>query len=231
MKAPIGKLLIKVDTEQKNGYTFSNGTEIVMRRDIENLDKSYTQQVMGEIIDSEYIPKGSLVLFHHNETHEVNVVFDSDYLTKEEQINGFKVISIKETQCFLWKEKGAKDWLPLKSFCTALRVFEPYSGVLLGIEPKLIKNVLYIRSGEFFGKIVHVLKASDYKITFRNEKGIDEHIIRCRNFEDDKGNERQEVTAISGYLTEKLNNGELLIGITSNDCKVLKTKKHGSIKA
>ena len=75
----------------------------------------------------------------------INVVFDSDLLTKEEQLAGFKVISIKESECYLWKEKGAETWLPLKGFCTALRVFEPYKGVLVGIEPKLIKNVLYIR--------------------------------------------------------------------------------------
>lgn len=230
MKAPIGKLLIKVDTEQKNGYTFSNGTEIVMRRDIENLDKKYTQQTIGECIDSEYIPKGALILFHHNATHEVNMIFDSEYLTKEEQVNGFKIISIKESECFLWKEKGDKDWQPLRGFCTALRVFEVYKGNLVGIEPKLIKNVLYLTSGEYKGEVANVVKAADYEITFRNEQGKDEHLIRCRHFEDED-NEREELTCINHYLTERLLKGELMVGITAIDCKALKYQKHGSIKA
>lgn len=224
MKAPQNKVIIKVDIEQKNAYTFSNGTEIVMPRDVENLDKKYTMQTMGAVIDSEYIPKGALILFHHNATHDVNVVFDSELLTKEEQLSGFKIISLKETECFLWKERNVETWMPLKGFCTALRVFEPYKGMMVDIEPKLIKNVLYIRSGEFEGRVVHTLKACDYQITFRNEKGIDENFIRCRHFEDEE-HEREEVIALADDLTKKVNNGELLIGITVSDAKIKRNEK------
>lgn len=224
MTAPTGKILIKVDIEQKNAYTMADGTEIVLRRDIENLDKRYTQQVMGEVIDSEYIPKGSLILFHHNATHDVNVVFDSDYLTKQEVIAGFKVISLNESQCYLWKYKGGIKWHPLKNFCTALRVFEPYKGALVGIQPKLIKNVLYLLTGEYKGKVAHTLKACDYQITFRNENGVDEHFIRCRHFEDEE-HEREEIIAIADDLTKKVNSAELLIGINIFDAKI-KQKWH-----
>lgn len=225
MKSVKGKVIIKVDIEQKNGYTFSDGTNLIMPRDVENLNKCYTWQTMGECIDAENIPKGALILFHHNATHDVNVVFDSDLLTKEEKLEGFKIISIKEHECFLWKQKGECDsWNTTKGFATAYRVFQPYVGRMVGIEPKLIKNVLYIRDGEFKDKVVHTLKAADYQITFRNEKGVDENFVRCRHFEDEY-HEREEITAVDNGMTEKVRNGELLIGITVNDAKILNRER------
>ena len=213
-----GKVIIKVDVEQKNNYTFSNGTTIKMERDVENLDRKYTSQVLGEVVDAEYIPTGSMVLFHHNALHDVNVVFDSDYLTKEEQLAGFKVISISESDCFLWNNNG--EWTPLKNFCTALRVFKPYTGMMQGIEPTIIKDCLYLTSGEYKGMVAHTLKACDYQITFRNEKGKDESFIRCRHFEDDD-NEREELICLNHGMTNQVKKGELFIGLTASDCKAL----------
>lgn len=221
MKAPTGKVLLKVDIEQKNGYTFADGTSIVMPRDTENLDKRYTWQTMGECIDDENIPKGALILFHHNATHDVNVVFDSDLLTKQEQLAGFKVISIKEHECYLWKERGAEQWNPTKGFCTALRVFEPYKGIMVNIPPTIIKNCLFITSGEFKNKVARTLKACDYQITFRNENGVDQDIIRVRHFED-TDSDREEITCIDNGLTKKVIDKELLIGINVNNCYFVK---------
>ena len=217
-----GKVLIKVDVEQKNNYTFASGETIRLERDYQNLDKKYTSQSLGEVIDSEYIPKGALILFHHNAVHPVNEIFDCDYLTKEEEKAGFKVITLSENECFLWKLQG-KDltWNPLKNFCTALRVFKPYIGKLQGIEPTLIKNVLYLTSGEYKGKVVITLKATDYQITFRNEKGIDENFIRCRHYEDEY-NDREELVGIDNNMTDEVNKGQLLAGITSEDCNIIK---------
>lgn len=221
MKFIKDRVIIKVDVEQKNNHTFSNGITIRLERDYNNLDQKYTQQVLGEVLSSETVPVGSLILFHHNSIHDVNTVFDSDLLTKEEKVAGFKVISLDESECFLWKQIGeCFTWKPIKNFCTALRVFEPYKGALVCIEPKIIKNVLYLTSGEYKGNVVHTVKASDYQITFRNEKGIDERIIRCRHFED-RLDEREEIIMIDGYLTDKVNNGKLLVGIEKSDCKTL----------
>ena len=222
MKSIKGSVLIKVDVEQKNNYTFSSGETIRLERNYENLDHKYTQQTLGEVIDSEYIPKGSWVLFHHNAIHPVNEVFDHDYLTKEEVKAGFKVISVTENECFLWKHKGeGSTWNPLKNFCTALRVFKPYEGKLTGIEPTLIKNVLYLTSGEYAGKVAVTLKAADYCITFRNEKGVDAQIIRCRHYEEEE-NDREELVGIDNNMTNDVKKGKLLVGITKEDCKVLK---------
>jgi hypothetical protein len=221
MRALKDRVVIKVDVEQKNNTTFSDGTTIRLERDYNNLDRTYVSQVLGEVIDSEYIKKGALVLFHHNSIHDVNTVFDSDILTPEEEKAGFKIISIPDSECFLWKEKGEKEWHPMKNFCTALRVFKPYKGVLQGIKPTLIKNVLYLLTGEYEGKICHTLKAVDYQITFRNEKGVDESFIRCRHFEDD-WNEREELIAIADDLIKQVKQGKLLIGLSDEDCKSLK---------
>jgi hypothetical protein len=40
-------------------------------------------------------------------------------------------------------------------------------------------------------------------------------LIRFRHFPDEE-NEREEVIAIDDYLTDKLNRGELLVGLTPN---------------
>lgn len=222
MKAIEGRVVIKVDVEQKNFTTFKDGTTIRIERDFNNLDKKYTQQVLGEVVDAEYIPTGALVLFHHNAIHDVNVVFDHGKLSGEAVSSGVKIISITEGECFFWKKKAAETWNPMKNFCTALRVFEPYNGFIEGIEPKLIPNVLYLSSGEYKGKVMQVVKAADYEITFRNESGIDEKIIRCRHFEDED-NDREELIGVRHDLTEKVSRGALLVGISPSDAKILKT--------
>lgn len=216
MKHIKGRIITKVDIEQKNHQTFSNGTVIRMERDFNNLDKKYTQQVLGEVIDAEYIPKGAMVLFHHNATHDVNVLFNHGRLSGEEIKSGIKIISLREEECFLWKMPGEPKWHPMKNFCTALRVFKPYEGVLEGIAPKLIPNVLFLLDGEYKGYVAHVMKASDYMITFRNEQGVDEQIIRMRHFDD--YNDREEIVAISNDLTKKVRNKQLLIGYSPENC-------------
>jgi hypothetical protein len=111
--------------------------------------------------------------------------------------------------------------MPLKGFATGLRVFIPYKGVIEGIPNEQIKNVLYITSGEFKGKVVHTLKACDYEIIFIGTKGVEERIIRCRHFEDEC-NEREEIVCVDQYLTDKVNKAELLIGISENKSQTLK---------
>jgi negative regulator of sigma E activity len=91
----------------------------------------------------------------------------------------------------------------------------PYEGKLSGIEPSLVSDVLYVTTGEFSGKIVHTLKACDYEIIFQDTNGQEGRLIRFRHFPDEE-NEREEVIAIDDYLTDKLNRGELLVGLTPN---------------
>jgi hypothetical protein len=218
IKAVSGRVVIKVDVEQKNYHTFSNGTTIKLERNYDNFDKKQTNQVLGEVLDAERIPTGAMVLFHHNAIHEVNEIFNHSKLSGEEIASGFKILSITEAEVFLWKLIGMGEWLPAKNFCIAERVWEPYKGVIEGIPPTKIKNVLFIKTGELEGKVVRTLHACDFPIIFRNEHGKEQTIIRCRHFEDED-NEREEIIAIDHTLTEKLYNQELLIGLDALSAK------------
>lgn len=220
IKTVTGRVVIKVDESQKNFWTFKDGTEIRLERDFDNFDRSYTKQVLGTCLDAEAIPKGALVLFHFNAIHDVNTVFNHGTLSGEEIASGIKIISIPEWECFLWKMPGEKDWNPIKGFAIAERVFRPYEGIIAGIDPKRIPNVLYIKTGELAGNVCRTLTAADYTIKFRNEAGVDEQIIRVRHFEDEY-HEREELVAIDHGLTDKVNAGELLVGYSPRECRKL----------
>lgn len=214
----IGRVLCRIDLEQKNFVTFSNGQTIRLERDRENFDRTYTQQVLGTVIDAENIPSGALVLCNHNCCHDSYKVFNTGQLSGEEIAGKVFIFSIPETEVYLWKTDG--EWMPTKGFAIGLRLFEPYKGIIQGIEPKKIKNTLYITSGELAGKVVRTLKACDYVIIFRNEQGRDESILRCRHFENEE-NEREEIVAIDHGATKKVLKGDYLIGLEPSDCKTL----------
>lgn len=217
IKAVKGRVVIKADKEQKNHYTFSNGLVIRMERDYNNLDRSYTQQIFGEVINSENIPAGSFLLFHFNALIESNKIYNHSKLSGDEIASGVEIYSIPENQCFLWKKEIEQEWQPCDNFATALRVFQPYKGMLQGIEPTKLKDVLYVKTGELSGKVVKTLKACDAVLVFRNEKGIDQTIIRFRPLGDESSEREPEAIAIMDELTRQVNDGELLIGITESD--------------
>ena len=174
---------------------------------------------MGEVVDGAGIPHGAEVLIHHNAIHDVARINNYKPLSGEEVASTIKYFSIPETQCYLWRLKGSKMWSPMNGFATALRIFEPVETKFYGIAPTLIKNTLYITSGELRGNVVHTLKASDYEVIFRNEKGVEERVIRCRHFKEP--NEREEIISINNNLTNKVKNGEIYIGISVTDAKPL----------
>jgi hypothetical protein len=216
-----GRIIVKVDKEQKNHVTFSDGTVIRLERDYNNLDRSYTQQVFGVVIDAENIPKDALILFHFNALHDTYKVFNHSNLSGEEIASGIEIYSILERDCYLWKMAGEEDWNPCKNYAIAERVFEPYKGILQGIEPTKIKDVLYVKTGELKGKVVKTLKACDAALIFRNEKGVDETIIRFRPFGSKEDQREEEAIAIMNNLTDRLHDGELLVGTSISDAKPL----------
>ncbi len=213
------RIVVSVDMEQKNWHSFKDGTQIRLERDYDNLDRKYTQQVLGTVIDAENIPSGAIVLFHHNSLHDTYKIFNYTELSGIEEASNIKLYSIMERDCFFWKKPNEEEWHPTKEYATALRVFQPYTGILTGIDPTLIKDVLYATSGEYKGLVVKTIKASDYQITFRNEKGVDESIIRFRPNGIPSEQREEEAVAIMNDMTEKVNRGELLIGLTVSDCK------------
>jgi hypothetical protein len=222
LQAPKGRVILKVDREQKNFYTLDGGPTIRLERAYNNLDRKYTQQVLGTCLASEEIPAGALVLFHFNSIHPVNTVYNYGHLSGEEIASGIVVVSLSESECFLWKLPGDPGpWHPCKGFATALRVFKPYRGFIQGIEPTKLPNTLYVTSGSLKGQVVKTLTACDLSIIFRNERGVDEEIIRFRHFDSDEEHEREEVQCIMHELGEMVEKGELWVGLHPRDARPL----------
>lgn len=211
MKHTEGRVLIEIDLSLKNSHTFDDGTKIILERDVENLNKRETMPVNAVVVSGEDLPTGAQVLIHHNSIHDTNKVF----ISRETKVSYY---SIPLLECYLWREDISKEWKPIKGFETALRVYEPYEGTLEGMQPTKIKDILYITSGKLKGKVVHTLKASDYEIVYQGDNGKEERKIRVRHFAGEE-NEREEIIAIDKYLTKKVKNSLLLVGLSSNNAK------------
>jgi hypothetical protein len=215
MKSVEGKVIVSVDHEKKNSYTFENGLTIRMERDWNNLNRRETQPVNAIVIDGEGLKEGSEILIHPNMTHDSYKIFNHTRLSGNVEGSDVKYYSIPIEQCYAWYDE---DWKPLKNFDFALRVFRPYEGTLEGIEPKLVEDMLYVTTGEFAGKIVQTLKACDYEIVFQGKENREQRLIRFRHFPDED-NEREEVIAVREDLTKLLKKRKLLVGLTPTDAK------------
>lgn len=215
LKHKKGKVLIMVDIESKNSHRFADGTEIRLERGVDNFNQREVMPVNAIVVSSSIMPSGAEVLVHHNSAHRVNEIFDHDNEVGE--FSTIKYYSIPEQDCYLWRENKGGNWVPCKGFATALRIFKPHNGIILGVESKLVENVLWVTSGEFKHKVAHVLKASDYELVFQGDNGQEQRIVRFRHFENEE-NEREEVLAIDDFLTQQVLKGELLIGLTKDDC-------------
>jgi hypothetical protein len=72
--------------------------------------------------------------------------------------------------------------------------------------------------------VVHTLKACDYEIIFQGKDGREERLIRFRHFPGED-NDREEVIAVSEYLTDQVNCGKLLIGLSPTTAKEITLTK------
>ena len=219
--APSNRVIVKVDLESKNSHTFKDGTKIRLERVYDNFNMRYVKPVNAIVVNAKNIPEGAEILIHHNSTHDTYRIFNYKSFT-EDASSDIKYYSIPMEECFLWRKKSKDSWKPLNNFITALRIFQPYTGFLEGITPTVIKDKLYITSGELKGNVCEVLKATDYQIIFQGDDGIEENIIRLRHFEDGY-NDREEVIAINHELTEMVITGNILVGITPADATKLVT--------
>lgn len=218
LQAVEGKVIISVDLESKNSHTFSDGTKIRLERQYNNLNRRETHPVNATVISGEGIKSGSQILIHPNMTHETYRIYDYAPLSGALEGSDIKYYSIPSEQCYAWLD--GDEWKPLKGFDFGLRVYVPYKGVIKGIEPSLLKDILYVTTGELQGKVVHTLKSCDYEVIFQGVNGQEDRLIRFRHFPDEN-NEREEVIAIDDSLTEKLNNKELLIGLSPTKAKTI----------
>jgi hypothetical protein len=119
----------------------------------------------------------------------------------------------------MWREGKGSIWNALNNFVTGLRIFEPYIGILQGIDATLIKNKIYITSGGLAGNVVATVISSDYEIIYQDDDGTEGKIIRLRYYPD--GNDRNEIIAIEPELTDKVKSGYLLVGYNISDAKKL----------
>lgn len=218
LKAPKNKVVIKVDLESKNTHKFADGTTIRLERQFDNFNMRYVKPTNAIVVSANCVPEGSEILIHHNSTHDVYRLFNYLPPTTDASSN-LKYFSIPEEECFLWRKEIGDEWNPMPNFVTALRLFKPYEGTFEGIAPSLLKDRLYITSGELKGKAVITLKSSDYELIYQNENGTEDRVIRVRYY--GEWNERNEIIAVDHDLTEQINNGSILVGLSVSDAKKL----------
>lgn len=223
LKAPQDRVVISIDLEGKNSHTFSDGTKIRLERQYNNLNRRETEPVNAIVVDAENIPIGAEVLVHHNATHDVNRIFNHSSLSGTETASDIKYFSISVNECFLWR-MGSDKWHPMPGYATALRVFQPHTGLIQGIPPTKINNTLYILDGEYKGLVCLTLKASDYEIIYQENTGREGRVIRCRVEPNELEQRESEIIAIDHDMTDKVNNGELLIGLNPSNAYKLVTE-------
>lgn len=221
-----GRIVVSVDIEAKNWHTFEGGITIRRERKYDNFNLRFVNPVNAIVVSAENIPEGSEILIHHNSTHDTSRIFNFQSLSGDEIASNIRYFSIPEAEAFAWYDKESKSWQPLPGFDFALRVFKPYKGILEGVEPTLIKDCLYVTTGEYKGLICRTLKSCDYQIIFQDTNGREGNLIRFRSVEDLKTQRELEIVAIDHTLTEQLQNGDLIVGITKSDAKPLKEIQH-----
>jgi len=218
LKHTEGRVVVSVDLEAKNWHTFENGLKIRRERQFNELNRRITEPVNAICISGEGIADNAEILVHHNAACETNLINNYKKLSGEDAASTVKYYSIPQEQCFFWKDEN-DVWQPLPPYETALRIFEPYNGVFEGIEPTLIKDTLYVTSGELKGLVVKTVKAADYQIVFQNTNGKEGNLIRFRPNGDPKTQREEEAIAILHKETELVKRGKLLVGIEVKDAK------------
>lgn len=216
--APANRVIIKVDLESKNSHTFKDGTKIKLERVYDNFNMRYVKPVNAEVVSAKDIPEGSEILIHHNATHDTYKIFNYLRPTTEAS-SSMQYFSIPIEECFMWRSEKGSTWNPLNNFITGLRIFEPYTGFLEGIDATLIKNKIYVTSGDLEGNVVGTVISSDYEIIYQDDDGTEGRIIRLRYYPE--GNDRNEVISIEHEMTNKVIRGELLVGYSISDAKKL----------
>lgn len=212
---PEGRVIIKINLEGKNSHRFADGTVIRRERKFDNFNRRETEAVNAICVSGEGVTPGAEILIHHN------AASDTYRITNYRQTAGSDIqyFSIPTEQCFLWLD--GETWKPLPPYETALRVFKPYTGIIEGIQPTLLKDTLYVTSGDLKGQVVKTVTAADYTVVFQNTNGKEGQVIRFRPYGCLKTEREEEALAIMHEETEQVHNGNLIIGIAVTDAKKL----------
>jgi len=217
-----GKIVVQIDMNYKNSWTFEDGTKIALERKYDCFDEKYTRPVNAIVVSASGIPEGSEVIIHHTCTHDTNRVFNYQPLSGEVEASDIRYFSIREDEAFAWYDEVNSKWMPLKGFDFALQIFKPYKGILEGIEPTPIKNCLWVTTGEYAGNACMTLQASNYRMIFQDRNGREKNIIRFRSDEDLKAHRELEIVCLHHPYTKQILDGDLYVGLTISDAKPLK---------
>jgi hypothetical protein len=216
INAPKDRVILLCDLNKKNWHSLGEGLNFKLNRDIEQLNYRIKNNVNGIVVsDNGKIPKGAEVIFNYLCLHDVNRIFGLD---EDIEFDDVHYYSIMESDCYIWRENKDQEWQSCLGYCLAEKVFTPYKGSFIGVEPTELKDYAYITSGDLKGKVVKVLKGSLYEMVFQQENNREGNIIRIRHW-DNEFNEREEIVAISHELTDQVNKGELLVGLTPSKAK------------
>lgn len=215
-----GRVVVKVDTKSKDSHTFESGLTIRRERKFNDFNRRITQPTNSWVISGEGIPKGAELLVEHNAFHETNRINDYKNTFESEESDRVRYFSLETRECYAWRV-GAGDWTPIYPYEFALRVIKPYKGKLHNIEPEVLKDTLYVVSGDLKGNVVKTLKGCDYQLVFQELNGREGNLICFRPNGDSKLKMEEEAIAILHKETEQVNSGELLIGYEVKDAKKL----------
>ncbi len=212
-----GRVVVKIDIDSKDSWTFENGQKIEYKRRFNNFNVRETMPVNAIVISGEGINKGSEILVHPNSIHDSNRIFD--YKDSNDNIRYF---SIQSEMCFAWYDEEEKEWRGIYPYELGLRVFVPYEGLISGIEPKQLKDTLFVLTGDLRNKVVKTLSACDYQIIFQGKNGREQSIIRFRPSGHPEVKREEEAIAILNEETKKVLSGKYLVGFTTSDAKPIK---------
>jgi hypothetical protein len=214
-----GRVVVKVDMMAKNHTKFESGLVIRRERQFNEFNRRITQPTNCIVISAENIEKNAEILVEHNALHETNRINDYKNKFESEETDRIRYYSISTFECLAWRKDS--EWKPVEGFEFGLRIFKPYEGIMLGVEPTQIKDTLWVTSGEYKGHAVRTLVGCDYQIIFNESFGIESNLIVFRPEGDEKRGLESEAIALMNDITEKVKSGEYLVGYTIKDAKPL----------
>lgn len=218
LKCVKDRVIVSLDMEYKNSWKFEDGTKIRLERKYDCFNMRHVNPVNASVISAEGIPMGAEILIHHNSCHDTYRIFN---FKQSSDIGDVRYFSVPVGECYAWYDNANKKWMPLDGFDFALRVFKPYKGIIAGIEPEVIKNVLYLTTGIYAGNVMQTLRHCDYQVIFQNIDGKEGNLIRVRTKENKLEQRESEILFIHHEYTQKVLDGKLSIGLTKSDAKPL----------
>lgn len=234
--APRDRIIVVMDTDEKNWHNLGFGKTIELRRDVEQLNYRIKTPVNCILISSNnYIPFGSEIICSYLAIHPTNLIYG---LEEDIEIADVHYYSILESDCYIWRENKDQEWKPCNGYALGLRLYEPYKGDFLGIEPKELKDYLYVTSEsksfgltvinnhsnisfkncDLKGKVVKTLKSALYECILQGKNGREESVIRVRHW-DYEDNPREEFVMVDLDKTKMVENGDLIVGVDIKSAK------------